>query len=105
MTQDEQNQMDALSKTVTELCSAIDPKSIHGPETAKIVAHAKAMRFAVRLMVGDTIHLKIYHPVDYENLRRLDVLDAMDEPKPEMSLLLDSRTFPNDKLSGGDQPS
>ena len=88
--------MDALSKTVTTLCLAIDPKCTHGPETEKIAAYARAMRFAVKMLVNNNLGLlKMHDPVAFENLRRLDVLD---EPTPTgipNGLLLDARTFPN----------
>ncbi|GEM_PF-4744950 len=36
--------IESLSKNITVLCEAIDPKATHGPEAVKIAAHAKAIR-------------------------------------------------------------
>ena len=84
MTTEEQNMMDSLSRNVTALCEAIDPTHTHGPETEKIVAHAKATRYAIRMMYEtaeqNELPGKLY--ILPENLRRLGVLDALQEPKP-----------------------
>ena len=94
------SELDALSRTVTTLCQAIDPTSLHGPETEKIAAHARATRFAVRMLFEA---VKEYAApgaplMTLENLKRLEVLDALNEPVPDCpALLLDNRTFPNDR--------
>ncbi|MHB8520695.1 MAG: hypothetical protein ACYDH9_08045 [Limisphaerales bacterium] len=45
------SELDALSRTVTTLCQAIDPESSHGPETEKIADYATTTRkLAAELM-------------------------------------------------------
>lgn len=49
---DKDTMLDGLSKSVTALCAAIDPKHTHGPETEKIVAHERQIRETARDMIG-----------------------------------------------------
>lgn len=51
MTSDEQTMMDALSRSVTALCEAIDPTSEHGPETDKIIAWETEIRGDMKLLL------------------------------------------------------
>lgn len=43
--------IDQQSRTITQLCEAIDPACSHGPETEKLVAYEKEIREKVLLLL------------------------------------------------------